>query len=70
MAGNIIPEFENLNIGRQNFPTQFYAVQHLGEYFYREREFLRNAERNNENEPTLPKYKGYIFINYIIKLYY
>jgi hypothetical protein len=60
MAEGIIPEFENLNIGFQNVLSQFFAVQHLGEYFYREREFLMNAEINNENEPTSPKYKGYL----------
>jgi hypothetical protein len=60
MAEGIIQGFENLNIGFQNVLTQFFAVQHLGEYFYREREFLLNSEANDENEPTSPKYKGYL----------
>jgi hypothetical protein len=60
MAEGIIQKFENLNIGSQNISSQFFVVQHLGEYFYREREFLLNAETNNENEPTSPKYKGYL----------
>ena len=55
MAEGIIPGFENLNIG-----SQFIAVQHFDEYFYREREFQLNAVSNNENEPTSPKYKGYL----------